>query len=320
MTQPQRSINWALAPEGSTHYVADCTDPWHKIVDGAAWYWSARHENWLPYTHVRRAMENVIRDGIARPAEPTGNPDWPTEERIDIIGTKGNEGGHCEEGEGQATLLPPDWLVQPARARRVRLGALAQKNLSQTGDPGRRLVQGFLHRHELKLLGDISDDVFEISRAHVLVALLPVLVKDGPVEWDEIDRITREEMAMLEKRTDRVLQGYSLNFEIVEAPRQFPAEGYERLHAVYRDAHDHAAYTKGKERHANDLPFHEQRMQTISQGLNSPDGMAYQVIKKLQEGLQMKDAGARRRELLGAANYLAGIVIFLDDQEAGGDV
>lgn len=102
--------------------------------------------------------------------------------------------------------------------------------------------------------------------------------------------------------------------------RQFPAPGYERLHAVYQDAHHQAAYGKGNERHANDLPFHEQRMQTISQGLNSPDGMAYQVIKKLQEGLQMKDAGARRRELLGALNYLAGIVIFLDDREAGGDV
>lgn len=98
----------------------------------------------------------------------------------------------------------------------------------------------------------------------------------------------------------------------------YPAEGYERLHAVYRDAHDQAAYGKGNERHANDLPFHEQRMQTISQGLNSPDGMAYQVIKKLQEGLQMKDPGARRRELLGALNYLAGVVIFLDDQQEGG--
>lgn len=101
--------------------------------------------------------------------------------------------------------------------------------------------------------------------------------------------------------------------------RQFPAPGYERLHDVYQDAHHQAAYGKGNERHANDLPFHEQRMQTISQGLNSPDGMAYQVIKKLQEGLQMEDPGARRRELLGALNYLAGIVIFLDDREAGGD-
>lgn len=96
--------------------------------------------------------------------------------------------------------------------------------------------------------------------------------------------------------------------------RAFPHAGYERQHDVFRDAHDQAAYGKGNERHANELPFHEQRMQTISQGLNSPAGMAYQVVKKIQEGLDMPDAGARRRELLGALNYLAGIVIFLDDR------
>lgn len=101
----------------------------------------------------------------------------------------------------------------------------------------------------------------------------------------------------------------------VQAETAFPSEGYEKLHDVYRDAHDQAAYHKGAERHANDRPFHKQRMQTISEGLNTADGMAYQVVKKVQEGLQMSDAGARRRELLGALNYLAGVVIFLDSKE-----
>lgn len=96
---------------------------------------------------------------------------------------------------------------------------------------------------------------------------------------------------------------------------KFPEPGYERLHAVFRDAHDQAAIGKGDERHANNLPFDEQRMQTISQGLGSPDGMAYQVIKKIQEGLQMNDHARTRAELLGALNYLAGIVIFLDDKQ-----
>ena len=94
--------------------------------------------------------------------------------------------------------------------------------------------------------------------------------------------------------------------------RAFPCEGYEKLHNVFRDAHDHAAYQKGAERHANGLPFHEQRMQAISEGYDSPLGMAFQVEKKIREGLQMPDYGACRRELLGALNYLAGVVIFLD--------
>lgn len=92
-------------------------------------------------------------------------------------------------------------------------------------------------------------------------------------------------------------------------------KGYEKLVAVFQAAHDQAAHGKGKERHANGLPFHEQRMQSISKLLDSPDGMAYQVVKKMTEGLQFEDHQQREKELLGAINYLAGIVIFF--REAG---
>lgn len=95
--------------------------------------------------------------------------------------------------------------------------------------------------------------------------------------------------------------------------------GYERLAAVFQDAHDQAALGKGKDRHANGEPFHEQRMQKVSRTQGNAYGMAFQVQKKMLEGLEMADREACRRELLGALNYLAGIVIFLDDQEAGGD-
>ncbi len=92
-------------------------------------------------------------------------------------------------------------------------------------------------------------------------------------------------------------------------------KGYEKLVAVFQAAHDQAAHGKGKERHANGLPFHEQRMQSISKLLDSPDGMAYQVVKKMTEGLQFEDHQQREKELLGAINYLAGIVIYF--REAG---
>ena len=87
-------------------------------------------------------------------------------------------------------------------------------------------------------------------------------------------------------------------------------EGYEKLVAVYQDAHDQAAKGKGDERHANGQPFHEQRMQQISGLLRSSDGMAFQAIKKLTEGLQFEDHARREAELLGALNYIAGIVIY----------
>ena len=93
------------------------------------------------------------------------------------------------------------------------------------------------------------------------------------------------------------------------------APGYEQLVEVFAAAHDQAAYGKGKERHANGLPFHEQRMQSISDLVGSPDGMLYQLVKKTTEGLQFDNPEKREHELLGAINYLAGIVIWLRRHE-----
>lgn len=93
-----------------------------------------------------------------------------------------------------------------------------------------------------------------------------------------------------------------------------PVPGYARLSEVLAAAYDQAARGKGKERHANNKPFHEQRMQEISKLQGNPYGMAFQVQKKLLEGLEMKCPDARKRELLGAIVYLAGIVVYLDQE------
>lgn len=87
--------------------------------------------------------------------------------------------------------------------------------------------------------------------------------------------------------------------------------GYESLAAVLQRAYDQAAKGKGAERHAVSRPFTEQPMQSISGLLGSPDGLLYQAMKKVQESKRLdKDAGVR--ELLGAVNYLAGAIIFIE--------
>jgi len=90
---------------------------------------------------------------------------------------------------------------------------------------------------------------------------------------------------------------------------------YLQLALVLQRAHDQAAYGKGKDRHAKGQPFHEQRMQSVSRLLDSPDGMAYQVLKKVTEGLELPTTERKVAELLGAINYLAGIVIFLESKD-----
>jgi hypothetical protein len=96
--------------------------------------------------------------------------------------------------------------------------------------------------------------------------------------------------------------------------RAMDAPGYEHLAAVLKDAYAQAAFGKGKERHANDLPFDHQPMQAISRLLGNPTGMTYQVCKKVVEAMNMKDRAARRRELLGAIVYLAGVVVYEDNE------
>lgn len=75
-------------------------------------------------------------------------------------------------------------------------------------------------------------------------------------------------------------------------------------------AYQQASVGKGKERHANDLPFHEQPMQTISHMLKSTSGMAFQAIKKVHEGESLPSPERRLTEYLGAINYLCGMIIF----------
>lgn len=93
--------------------------------------------------------------------------------------------------------------------------------------------------------------------------------------------------------------------------------GYEKLQEVLKRAYDQAANGKGKERHSsnNTIPFHEQRMQSISDLIKSPKGMEFQIIKKITEGLEMEETERTTKELLGAINYIAGIIIFLEKQD-----
>ena len=87
-------------------------------------------------------------------------------------------------------------------------------------------------------------------------------------------------------------------------------EDYRSLAGVLVEAYHQAQSGKGKERHANGLAFENQPMQTISGMLDSDKGMAYQACKKIVEATNMQSLPAFEREILGAINYLAGMIIF----------
>ena len=91
---------------------------------------------------------------------------------------------------------------------------------------------------------------------------------------------------------------------------------YESLRRVLEAAYDQASMGKGKERHAGDgLAFIDQPMQAVSKLLNTSDGLAFQAIKKVTEQQGMKTFEQKERELLGAINYIAGIIIFEQNRQ-----
>lgn len=93
-------------------------------------------------------------------------------------------------------------------------------------------------------------------------------------------------------------------------PITLAAEGYTDLAIILRDAFLQASEGKGAERHANSKPFHEQPMQTISDLFDSDKGMAFQIVKKLREGLDMPEYERLERELLGVIVYTAGAILW----------
>lgn len=97
--------------------------------------------------------------------------------------------------------------------------------------------------------------------------------------------------------------------------------GFERLAAVLYQAYSQAAFGKGKERHANGKPFHEQPMQDLIR-LNGLGFAVGQACKKSTEALNFASKQKSIDEMLGAIVYLAGAVISLErsiaqDQQGG---
>ena len=95
---------------------------------------------------------------------------------------------------------------------------------------------------------------------------------------------------------------------------------YAELYRVLMMAHDQAANGKGKERHANGEKFEDQPIMSIAKS----HGMGYQTgqaAKKLQEAhklLKLRGKDAAIKEILGAINYAAAAVLFIEQMDEGG--
>jgi hypothetical protein len=92
-------------------------------------------------------------------------------------------------------------------------------------------------------------------------------------------------------------------------------KGYEPLAAVLQAALDQAQKGKGKERHANNLPFNEQPIMQEARavGLGFTAG---QARKKILEAVNCRHTHPGRAvgDLLGAINYVAATILRIEEE------
>ena len=108
------------------------------------------------------------------------------------------------------------------------------------------------------------------------------------------------------RQTFRLPEGEEMNKE------QELKEQYFTLRYVLNQAFKQASEGKGKDRHAIDAPFEEQKSCHIARqvGIGYPIG---QAVKKAIES-QRLDIDAAQKEILGAIVYLSMAHIILDEQ------
>lgn len=99
------------------------------------------------------------------------------------------------------------------------------------------------------------------------------------------------------------------------SPENMDVPGYEHLARILKLAYAQSAHGKGKERHANSLPFHEQPIMQISRMVGLA-GLSYQICKKVQEATTMvaRDRQpAAVQEFLGAIVYAAAAILLTEE-------
>lgn len=92
-------------------------------------------------------------------------------------------------------------------------------------------------------------------------------------------------------------------------------DNYAKLNEVFWEAMAQASSGKGKERHADDQPYEEQPIMWIEKYFNSYQ--LGQAVKKLHESQRLSKAQAVA-EMLGAINYIAAHIIYINEIDKGG--
>lgn len=170
---------------------------------------------------------------------------------------------------------------------------------------------------ELKLDPDAPADTI-ISRVHLLVTARQSAVTEGRIDDRKVS-LSPAIAAPYGVKPSKKRQQYELTMDVDNSGIASPLfifrskkdrDDYLPLLRTFLGALEQAAYGKGRERHANDLPFTEQPILTMARMLDNDAGLAQQVIKKTIEARSLPSKTARINELRGTLVYAAAMILF----------
>lgn len=170
---------------------------------------------------------------------------------------------------------------------------------------------------ELKLDPDAPAGTI-ISTVHLLVTARQSAVTEGRIDDRKVS-LSPAIAAPYGVKPSKKRQQYELTMEADDSGIPSPLfifrnkkdrDDYLPLLRTFLGALEQAAYGKGRERHANDLPFTEQPILTMARMLDSDAGLAQQVIKKTIEARSLPTKKARINELRGTLVYAAAMILF----------
>lgn len=170
---------------------------------------------------------------------------------------------------------------------------------------------------ELNLDPDVPADTI-ISTVHLLVTARQSAVTEGRIDDRKVS-LSPAIAAPYGVKPSKKRQQYELTMDVDNSGIASPLfifrskkdrDDYLPLLRTFLGALEQAAYGKGRERHANDLPFTEQPILTMARMLDNDAGLAQQVIKKTIEARSLPSKTARINELRGTLVYAAAMILF----------
>jgi hypothetical protein len=112
-------VDWSKAPGGAEFYA----DGIFYAKNGVLLYWAETENKWVESISNIELLRSLW-DYQPRPPIPVKSPEWPAEQRIDIVGTNGGDGMHYDDQREAQSAQKAKEIVAPALGHQSKPDAI----------------------------------------------------------------------------------------------------------------------------------------------------------------------------------------------------